>query len=175
MNRLLMGGSASLLLALSLASQAADHLELVFKGVLLVANCQFDQEGGSQKVSLPSQNLRFFEHNSRTQTTPFTLGLKDCTPATLGKMVKLTFNSTQTQQVNGVAMLATTGGTGLVIGLEDSLGEAIILGREVKAGTISQIGPGGVNRFQFGAYALAPGTVNAGDYSATVTVEANYQ
>ncbi|HHQ6538760.1 TPA: fimbrial protein [Serratia fonticola] len=175
MNRLLMGGSASLLLALSLASQAGEHLELVFNGVILVANCQFDQDGSSQKVSLPSQRLRFFEHNSRTQTTPFTLGLKDCTPATLGKMVKLTFNSAQTQQVNGVPMLATTGDTGLVIGLEDSLGQAIILGREVNAGTISQIGSGGINQFQFGAYALAPGAVKAGDYSATVTVEASYQ
>lgn len=175
MNRRLIGGSVCLLLVLSLASQAADHLELVFNGVILVANCQFDQEGSSQKVSLPSQNLRFFEHNSRTQTMPFTLGLKDCTPATLGKTVKLTFNSTQTQQVNGIAMLATTGDTGLVIGLEDSLGQTIILGSEMKAGTISQIGPGGVNQFQFGAYALAPGEVKAGDYSATVTVEASYQ
>ncbi len=157
MNRRLIAGSVCLLL--SLASQADDHLELVFNGVILVANCQFDQEGSSQKVSLPSQRLRFFEHNSRTQTTPFTLGLKDCTPATLGKMVKLTFNSTQTQQVNGVAMLATTGDTGLVIGLEDSLGQAIVLGREVKAGIISQIGSGGINQFQFGAYALAPGAV----------------
>lgn len=170
-----MGGSVCLLLALSMASQAADHLALVFNGVLLVSNCQFDHESGSQKVHLPSQNLRFFEHNSRTQTTLFTLGLKDCMPATLGKMVKLTFNSTQTQQVNGVAMLATTGDTGLVLGLEDGLGQAIILGREVKAGSISQIGSGGINQFQFGAYTLAPGAVKAGDYSATVTVEASYQ
>ncbi|MEB7884172.1 fimbrial protein [Serratia fonticola] len=175
MNRRLIVGSVYLSLVLSLASRAADHLELVFNGVLVVANCQFDLKDGSQKVQLPSQNLRFFEHNSRTQTMPFTLGLKDCAPATLGKMVKLTFNSTQTQQVNGVAMLATAGDTGLVIGLEDSLGQAIVLGREVKAGTISQIGSGSINQFQFGAYALAPGTVKAGDYSATVTVEASYQ
>lgn len=175
MDRRLMCGSICLLLMLSLASRAADRLELEFNGVLLRANCLFDQEGSSQKVSLPNHRLSYFEHNTRTQTTPFTLGLKDCMPATLGKMVTLTFNSTQTQQVNGVAMLATTGGTGLVIGLEDSLGQAIILGREVKAGTISQIGSGAANRFQFGAYALAPGTVKAGDYSATVTVEARYQ
>lgn len=175
MNRQLIAGSVSLLLVMSLASQAADQLTLAFNGVLLVANCQFDQEGGSQKVPLPSQNLRFFEHNSRTQTTPFTLGLKDCTPATLGKMVKLTFNSTQTQQVNGVTMLATTGDTGLVIGLEDGVGQAIILGSEVQAGSISQIGSAGINQFQFGAYALAPGTVKAGDYNATVTVQASYQ
>ncbi|MBC3377665.1 type 1 fimbrial protein [Serratia fonticola] len=173
MNGRLIGGGVCLVL--SLASQAVDHLELAFNGVIMVAECQFDQEGSSKEVHLPSQNLRFFERNSRTQTTSFTLGLKNCSPAILGKMVKLTFNSTQTQQVNGVAMLATTGDTGLVIGLEDALGQAIILGREVKAGTISQIGSGSINQFQFGAYALAPGAVKAGNYSATVTFEASYQ
>lgn len=160
---------------LSLASQAADNLELEFSGVLLVDSCQFELEGSSQEIRLPTQKLHSFARNSRTKSTPFSLGLKGCTPTTQGKTVKLTFNSTQTQQINGIAMLATTGDTGLVLGLEDSVGQAITLGREIQVGTLSQAGPVGVNWFQFGVYALASGVVKEGSYSATVTVNADYQ
>jgi type 1 fimbria pilin len=174
MNRRLMW-SVCLFLVVSLASQAASNLELEFSGVLLVDSCQFEQEGSSQEVRLPTQTLHFFARNSRTKSTPFSLGLKGCTPTTQGKTVKLTFNSTQTKQVNGIAMLATTGDTGLVLGLEDSVGQAITLGREIQAATLSQAGPAGVNRFQFGVYALASGVVKEGSYSATVTVKADYE
>jgi type 1 fimbria pilin len=167
--------SVCVCLVLPLASQAADNLELAFSGVLLVDSCHFEQEASSQQVRLPTQTLHFFARNSRTKSTLFSLGMKGCTPTTQGKTVKLTFNSTQTQQINGIAMLVTTGDTGLVLGIEDSAGQAITLGRELQAGTIGETGPVGVNRFQFGVYALAPGAVKEGNYSATVTVKADYQ
>ncbi|SFC05217.1 putative minor fimbrial subunit StfG [Pragia fontium] len=176
MNRGWIGGSVCLLLALlSLESRAANHLDVTFNGTLLLESCELEQEGGHQEVILPTKTLHFFDRNKRTETAPFFFGLKGCTPTMLGKTVKLTFSSTQTQLVNGVAMLATSGNTGLVIGLEDGAGQAIVLGREMSAGTLTQIGTGGVNRYQFGAYALAPGAVKADRYSATVTVEVDYQ
>ncbi|WP_261821804.1 fimbrial protein [Pragia fontium] len=175
MNRGWLAGSFCLLLMLSLTSRAAKHLDVRFNGVLLMESCQLEQEGGHQEVILPTKTLHFFDRNSRTETSPFYFGLKGCTPTMMGKTVKLTFSSAQTQQVNGVAMLATSGNTGLVIGLEDSAGQVITLGQAVKAGPISQVGPEGVNRYQFGAYALAPGAVKADSYSAMVTVEVDYQ
>ncbi|AKJ41289.1 fimbrial protein [Pragia fontium] len=175
MNRRWMGLSVCLLLLLSLASRADDNLNVVFNGRLLAQSCEFDSVGGYQEIPLPTKTLHFFDRQTRTESTPFTLGLIGCTSSTMGKVVKLTFSSAQTQLVNGVAMLATSGNTGLVIGLEDGAGQAITLGQAVNVGSISQVGPVGVNRFQFAAYALAPGAVKAGSYSATVTFEVDYQ
>ncbi|AKJ41304.1 fimbrial protein [Pragia fontium] len=176
MNRGWIGGSVCLLLALlSLESRAANHLDVTFRGVLLMESCQLEHEGSIQEVSLPTNRLHFFENNKRTETTPFYFGLKKCSPTMMGKTVKLTFTSAQTQLVNGVRMLATSGNTGLVIGLEDGFDQAITLGQAVRAGTISQIGEAGVNRYRFGVYALAPGVVKVGNYNATVTVEVGYQ
>ncbi|AKJ41298.1 fimbrial protein [Pragia fontium] len=176
MNRGWIGGSVCLLLALlSLESRAAKHLDVTFKGVLIMESCKLEHEGSIQEVPLPNSRLHFFENNKRTESTHFYFGVKGCTPTMIGKMVKLTFTSTKTKLVDGVRMLATSGKTGLVMGLEDRFDQAITLGQAVRAGTISQVGPTGLNRYRFGVYALAPGAVKAGSYSATVTVEMDYQ
>ncbi|WP_258953874.1 fimbrial protein [Yersinia bercovieri] len=158
-------------------SAAGAGVDLTFNGTLLDTQCRFEREDAPLLVTLPSRSVQDFSQYGRTPSESFDIGLKDCTAAMQGKLVTMMFSGAKTQTVGGIMMLAAEGGTGLVIGLEDGAGSLISLGKPVTAGQITVTGSGQVNRFRFGAYALAPdrAAVKEGPYTATATFEVSYQ
>lgn len=167
---------SGLVYLLAVQAQAAP-LEVEFKGALIDRMCVFEQEGTALEVAFPTRALKYFAQHPRTDTEPFVIALKNCTVATQDKLVDLTFSAERTTDVAGMPMLATDGGTGLVIGLVDGEGNAIRPDQPVEAGTITTSGNGTVNRFTLGAYVMAPPgvTVVAGRYSATTTFTVSYR
>ncbi len=166
-----------LLLVAGYLQAAGTGLDITFKGSLIDRQCVFEQGDVPLEVEFTPKAVKFFKVYSRTETMPFTLGLKNCTVGSLGKTVDLTFSYPQTEMVGGISMLKTTGDTGLVIALLDGSGNIIEPNKTVDVGMITQIGNGKVNRFELGAYAMAPPgvTVKAGGYNATVTVMVSYR
>lgn len=150
---------------------------LNFTGTLQDMQCTFEQDDAPLLVEMPIQTVRYFWANSRSGVKPFDIGLKNCTTSAQGKLVTLTFNAASTQVIGGVTMLGTTGGTGLVIGLEDGTGNLVSVGKPVTAGRIENTGQGTVNRYRFGAYLTTsdPSTVKEGAYTATATFQVTYQ
>lgn len=170
--------NAWLLLFISGGLQAAGSgLDVTFKGILIDRQCVFEQGDAPLEVEFTPKAVRFFNNHSRTETIPFTLGLKNCTAALQGKAVDLTFSYSQTEIIDGVAMLKPIGNTGLVIALLDGAGNTITPNKAVDVGTIEHVGAGKVNRFTLGAYVMAPAgvTINAGTYSATATFMVSYR
>ncbi|OMP56825.1 pilus assembly protein FimA [Serratia marcescens] len=160
------------------AYAAGGGVNLNFSGTLIDKQCTFAQGDNPLQVDMLSRSVSFFQRYLRTETVPFDIVLKNCTAATQSKLVRLTFNGTQTQVVGGVTLLKTEGGTGIMIGLETASGQAISIGSTVNAGTITQTGAAGENRFRFGAYAQRPtnlSTLAQGSYTATTTFTVTYQ
>ncbi|EAR9301923.1 type 1 fimbrial protein [Salmonella enterica subsp. houtenae serovar 44:z36,[z38]:-] len=166
-----------LLLIAGYLQAAGTGLDITFKGTLIDRQCVFEQDDMPLEVIFPPKGIRFFKTYIRTETMPFTLGLKNCTAATQGKTVDLTFSYPQTETVDGVAMLKPTGDTGLVIVLLDGAGNMIEQNKTVDVGSITQTGSGKINRFTLGAYVMAPSgvTVKEGKYSATATFMVSYR
>ncbi|EAB6708046.1 type 1 fimbrial protein [Salmonella enterica subsp. enterica] len=156
---------------------AGTKLNITFKGNLIDRQCVFEQGDGPLEVTFRPKAVRFFKFYSRTETVPFTLKLKNCTAATQGKTVDLTFSYSQTETVSGVAMLKPTGDTGLVIVLLDGAGNVVEPDKKVDVGKITQTGNGAINSFTLGAYVMAPSgvTVKEGNYSATATFMVSYR
>ena len=156
---------------------AGKGVELTFSGTLLGTQCQLERGDAPLLVTLPSRSAQAFRKDGRTPSEPFDIGLKDCAAALQGKLVTMTFSGTKTQNVSGIMMLVAEGETGLLIGMEDGSGALISLDKPVPAGKITATGSEQVNRFRFGAYALAPDTavVKEGPYTATATFEVSYQ
>lgn len=154
--------------------QAAD---VSLKGSLLDNTCMFEQEDAALEVAFPTRALKFFEQYGRTDTEPFAIGLKNCSAITQGKTVALSFTFPQSQVVDGTSMLKTSGDTGLVIGLVDGKGNAIVPDHPVEVGAVTQTGTGNVNRYTLGAYVMAPpgAGVTAGQYSATANFTVTYR
>ncbi|HGM5459994.1 fimbrial protein [Serratia ureilytica] len=153
-------------------------VDLNFSGTLIDKQCTFAQGDDPLEVDMLSRAVSFFHRYPRTETVPFDIVLKNCTGATQDKLVTMTFSGTQTEAVGGVTLLKTDGGTGILIGLESASGQAISVGSPVNAGTITQTGSAGENRFRFGAYAQGPAdlsTLAEGAYTATTTFEVTYQ
>ncbi len=180
--RMMSRGNVGCVLALLAAipqwgAAAGGGVDLTFSGTLLDTQCQLERGDAPLLVTLPSRSVQAFREDGRTPSEPFDIGLKDCAAAMQGKLVTMTFSAAKTQNVGGITMLATEGGTGLLIGLEDGSGALISLGKPVSAGRITATGSEQVNRFRFGAYALAPDTaaVKEGPYTATATFEVSYQ
>ncbi|ECA1878495.1 fimbrial protein [Salmonella enterica] len=165
---------ALLLIAYGLHATAAD---VSLKGSLLDNTCLFEQEDAALEVAFPTRALKYFEQYGRTETESFAIGLKNCSAITQGKTVALSFTFPQSQVVNGTPMLTPSGDTGLVIGLVDGTGNAIVPDHPVEVGVITQTGPGNVNRYTLGAYVMAPPgvTVTAGQYSATANFTVSYR
>ncbi|TSB25752.1 type 1 fimbrial protein [Serratia marcescens] len=162
----------------SAAHAAGSGVDLNFSGTLIDKQCTFAQGDDPLEVDMLSRSVSFFQRYTRTETVPFDIVLKNCTAATQSKLVMLTFSGTQTQVVGGETLLKTDGGTGILIGLESASGQAISIGSTVNAGTITQTGAAGENRFRFGAYAQRPtdvSTLAEGAYTATTTFEVTYQ
>ncbi|HFT7665013.1 TPA: fimbrial protein [Serratia marcescens] len=152
-------------------------VDLNFSGTLIDKQCTFAQGDDPLEVDMLSRAVSFFHRYPRTETVPFDIVLKNCTGATQDKLVTMTFNGTQTEAVGGVTLLKTDGGTGILIGLESASGQAISVGSPVNAGTITQTGAAGENRFRFGAYAQPAdlSTLAEGAFTATTTFEVTYQ
>ncbi|HGM7741133.1 TPA: fimbrial protein [Serratia marcescens] len=155
----------------------ASAVDLNFSGTLIDKQCTFAQGDDPLEVDMLSRAVSFFHRYPRTETVPFDIVLKNCTSATLDKTVSMTFSGTQTEVVGGVTLLKTDGGTGILIGLESDAGQAISVGSPVNAGTITQTGAAGENRFRFGAYARPAdlSTLAEGAFTATTTFEVTYQ
>ncbi|EEA2717979.1 fimbrial protein [Salmonella enterica subsp. enterica serovar Chester] len=166
-----------LLLVAGYLQAAGTGLDIIFKGVLIDRQCVFEQGDAPLEVEFTPKTVKFFKDSSRTETMPFTLGLKNCTAVTQGKSVDLTFSYPQMETVDGVAMLKPTGDTGLVIALLDGSGNVIEPNKAVDVGHITLTGSGKINHFTLGAYALAPPgvTIKAGNYSATATFMVSYR
>ncbi|EAM8425038.1 type 1 fimbrial protein [Salmonella enterica subsp. enterica serovar Glostrup] len=166
-----------LLLIAGYLQAAGTGLDITFKGTLIDRQCVFEQGDAPLEVVFTPKAIKFFDTTDRTETKPFTLGLKNCTAATQGKSVDLTFSFPQTEMVAGVPMLKPTGDTGLVIALLDGAGNVITPNKAVDVGTVTQTGNGKVNHFTLGAYVMAPPgvTVKAGQYSATATFMVSYR
>ncbi|EAO1992403.1 type 1 fimbrial protein [Salmonella enterica] len=166
-----------LLLVAGYLQAAGTELDITFKGTLIDRQCVFEQDDVPLEVTFTPRAVKFFETYGKTETMPFTLGLKNCTAATQGKSVDLTFSYPQTENVGGVVMLKPTGDTGLVIALLDGSGNVIEPNKAVDVGIITQVGEGKVNRFTLRAYAMAPSgvTVKPGNYSATATFMVSYR
>ncbi|ECI4646638.1 type 1 fimbrial protein [Salmonella enterica subsp. salamae] len=156
---------------------AGNGLDVEFSGSLIDRVCTFEQGDQPLEVELPSQELKYFEHHSRTAVEAFDIVLKDCSSATQTKMVEMTFSSARTVVVNGQTFLDPDGGTGLVIGLQDGNGTPVEPGTAFNLGSIRTIGSGSENRFTLGAYAMAPAgkTIMAGPYKAVTTFTLNYR
>ncbi|CAD6107328.1 fimbrial protein [Escherichia coli] len=154
-------------------------LNITFKGSLIDRVCEFEQGDQALEVAFPNRAQRYFEQHGQTDVTPFFIGLKNCSSATNRKTVGLTFTFPQSVDTGSVTALKTSGDTGLVIVVVDGDGNPVKPGEVVNAGTIEHTGTGegNVNRFPFGAYAMAPSgtTVKAGSYSATATFTVSYQ
>ncbi|EBO9664764.1 type 1 fimbrial protein [Salmonella enterica subsp. enterica] len=165
-----------LLVAGCLQTVGAEH-SLSLQGTLLDNVCIFEQEDAPLEVTFPVRALKYFQNYSRTETESFVIGLKNCSAITQGKMVNLMFSFPQTQVVNGVAMLKSSGDTGLVIALVDGSGGAIVPDHALEPGKIEHTGPGSMNRFTLGAYVMAPegGIVKAGPYSAMANFTVSYR
>ncbi|EFY5236027.1 type 1 fimbrial protein [Escherichia coli] len=157
---------------------AADSsLDMNFKGTLVNNVCMFEHESSALEVTFPGMAVKYFEHNERTPTESFVIGLKNCSADTQGKMVDLMFAFPDTETIGGVAMLKPSGDTGVVIGLVDTAGNPVVPGKAVNVGTVGLTGDGSVNQYSLGAYVMVPAgrSVNAGQYSATTTFTVNYR
>lgn len=166
-----------LLLIAGYLQAAGTGLDITFKGSLIDRQCVFEQGDGPLEVVFRPTAIKYFDTYGKTETMPFTLRLKNCTAATQGKLVDLTFSYPQQETVEGVVMLKPSGNTGVVIGLLDGAGNAIVPDSSVEAGTITTTGAGSINHFSLGAYVMAPPgvTVRAGAYSATTTFTVSYR
>ncbi|EBL5818968.1 type 1 fimbrial protein [Salmonella enterica subsp. enterica serovar Muenchen] len=166
-----------LLLIAGYLQAAGTGLDITFKGTLIDRQCVFEQGDGPLEVTFRPTPVKYFDAYGKTDTKAFTLGLKNCTAATQGKLVDLSFSFPQQETVNGVTMLKPAGDTGVVIGLLDGAGNVIEPDTRVEVGPITTTGAGSINRFSLGAYVTAPAgvTVKAGAYSATTTFTVSYR
>ena len=157
-------------------AMAARPIELKFSGTLLEKQCIHDSSTDAQTVELPPLSVKYFQHYGRGPTTRFALRFKDCSTATLNKQVQMVFHSPQVVNVDGVSMLPTAGGTGVVLGLNNADGQPIVPETPFRAGVISQTGLGSSNALFFEVYPLVidRNDVEPGEYSATVTFEMSY-
>ncbi|VEI65294.1 fimbrial protein [Serratia rubidaea] len=157
-------------------AMAAKPIELKFSGTLLEKQCIHDSSTDAQTVELPLLSVKYFQHYGRGPTTRFALRFKDCSTATLNKQVQMVFHSPQVVSVDGVTMLPTAGGTGVVLGLNNADGQPIVPETPFRAGVISQTGLGSSNALFFEVYPLVidRNDVEPGEYSATVTFEMSY-
>lgn len=155
----------------------ATPLQLEFSGTLIDRMCVFEQEDQPLEVTFPIRAVKYFDHYARTDTETFVVGLKNCSSATQGKLVDLTFSATQTVSVNGTTMLLPDGDTGLAIALVDGKGQTVEPEKAVELGSITSTGDGSLNRYRLGAYVMAqPGvTVKPGAYRATTTFTLSYR
>lgn len=157
-------------------AMAKNPIDLTFSGTLLEKQCIHDSAEDAHLVELPLLSVKYFQHYGRGPATRFALRFKDCSAATLNKQVQMVFHSPQTVNIDGLTMLATDGGTGLVLGLNNADGQPIVPEVPFKAGVITQTGIGSTNELLFDVYpqAVDRNAVNPGDYSATVTFEMSY-
>ncbi|CAI1076689.1 P pilus assembly protein, pilin FimA [Serratia rubidaea] len=162
--------------AMGNAMANSSPIELKFSGTLLEKQCIHDSAEDAYRVELPLLSVKYFQHYGRGPTTRFALRFKDCSTATLNKQVQMVFHSPQVVNVDGVSMLPTEGGTGVVLGLNNAYGQPIVLETPFKAGVITQTGIGSSNELFFEVYPLVidRNDVNPGEYSATVTFEMSY-
>ncbi|EAU6886236.1 type 1 fimbrial protein [Salmonella enterica] len=166
-----------LLLVAGYLQAAGTGLDVSFKGSLIDRQCVFEQGDAPLEVSFRPTSIKYFNTYGKTQTKNFVIGLKNCTAATQGKLVDLTFSYPQRETVDGVVMLKPSGNTGVVIGLLDGAGQVIVPDRKVEVGGITSVGTGSINRFTLGAYAMVPSgvAVKTGAYSATTTFTVSYR
>lgn len=166
-----------LLLIAGYLQAAGTGLDVTFRGTLIDRQCVFEQDDLPLEVSFGPVSIKYFNTYGKTQTKTFAIGLKNCTAATQGKLVDLTFTYPQRETVDGVVMLKPSGDTGVVIGLLDGAGQPVAPDQAVSVGSITSVGTGSVNRFTLGAYAMVPPgvTVKAGGYNATTTFMVSYR
>lgn len=167
----------TLLVTIAMSGQAAS-VELNFSGTLVDRQCTFAQGDDPLEVDMLSRSASFFHRYQRTETIPFYISLKNCTDASQGKLVTITFSGTSTESVGGVNLLKTNGGTGILIGIESASGQVISIGSPINTSTIIQAGSAGENLFRLGAYAQGPSdlsTLSEGAYTATATFEITYR
>ncbi|MDK1705207.1 fimbrial protein [Serratia rubidaea] len=162
--------------AMGNAMADSNPIELKFSGTLLEKQCIHDSPEDAYRVELPLLSVKYFQHYGRGPTTRFALRFKDCSTATLNKQVQMVFHSPQVINVDGVTMLSTEGGTGVVLGLNNADGQPIVLETPFNAGVIAQTGIGSSNELFFEVYPLVVdrNNVNPAEYSATVTFEMSY-
>lgn len=156
----------------------AEGVNLNFSGALIDKQCSIDDAEGRLKVDMLSRSLSFFHRHPRTETITFDIILKNCSSATASKLVQLTFNGANLENVGNVKLLKTDGNTGILIGLEDTSGQLISIGDVINAGKIKETGQGSENSLRFGAYAQAPrdlSTLKEGAYNATAAFQIAFQ
>ncbi|MDR2225285.1 MAG: type 1 fimbrial protein [Providencia sp.] len=154
---------------------AANSLDVEFRGILINTSCQIASESVNQKIILNNLRWQFINENTFSVITPFSIAIDKCSDTDIKKSVKLTWESNQLVNIEGVYYLSTKGSSGVFIGILDKEGKPIIWNKPMTVGEISVAE--NKQQFDFGVLVRKPFSedVNVGDFSGTVTFSVEYE
>ncbi|HDU5652562.1 TPA: fimbrial protein [Klebsiella aerogenes] len=159
----------------SACARCGTNLEM--DGTLVTEPCNLDPGDNKLTVSFGTIIKKGLYKEPRTFSKPFRVTLSDC-DTTLGKSVTLTFTGTESQATGMKGYLSTTGpgSEGIVIGIEKPDGTPVKINEPTTAWALRD----GVTEIQLQAYvqatpeALQNQSLEAGDFSATATLDVGY-
>lgn len=152
----------------------AQEVQIDFKGTIIDKTCYFSpSNSGELIVTLPPKTVKYFEKYKRTLPISFDLKLENCSDLTIGKEAIFTFTSLHSQIVDGLTMLSTIGGTGIVLGLKDKDLNPIIFHKPITLGFMQS---NNSTIFRLNIYALAPdlNILKEGPYESSVNFIVSY-
>lgn len=157
-------------------TQAMDN-NLQISGILVTEPCTLDVNNNTLAVDFGTVIEKGLYKDSRSSEVPFTITLTEC-DISLGKMVNLTLNGTESKSKALAGYLATTGAgsAGIAIGIATPDGKNLPVNKAIKGFTLKK----GTTEIILKAYVQAePDAIRnqslvPGAFSATATIDAEY-
>lgn len=159
------------------ASVSAAEDNVKFSGTLVAEPCVIPP--GEENVALDFGTVveKYLYANQRTHSQPFTIHLTECNPDIAGT-VSTTFSGTPSAALPGLLALdASSGATGVAIGLETQDGNPLPLEQVSPVTALSA----GENKLVYQAYvqgepgAIAAHSIGRGEFTATATFNLSYE
>ncbi len=153
----------------------ANTLDVEFSGQLIATSCRVVLDSVNKEVKLNSLRLKNVNENEASAVTPFTLDIEKCSNTDLNKTIKLTWQSTQLITVGGREYVKTQGDAGILLGLNDKDGNAIVWHKPMILGAVTVVED--VQQLEFGVFARKPATgdAKAGGFTGTTTFSVDYE
>lgn len=153
-------------------------MTVYFDGELVKTRCHLSDDDTKKKVYLSELRFSELENQSRSPTYHFQLDVVDCAPIDLNKTIKITFNTKDIEQHNGITYLKTTGESNVLLALTNSNNDQPVeLNQPIDLTKVTESGEGSVNTLSFGVYVQKPFNqqLKTGSFSTLITFNVDYQ
>ena len=153
----------------------AQVLDVEFGGELINLSCRVSSTSVNKEVRLENLRLQTLNQEDRSEITSFSIGIDNCQPSDLDKLIKMTWHSSQLVNIDGHDYVATQGESGVVLGLLTHDEKPIEWNTPMEVGKVIEADC--EQELLFGVFARKPqsGLVKEGDFSGWVTFALEYE